>query len=148
VQWPRSRLAACTMRTTPGNAPSCEVHVPLAPPLGRQPIPFWSKLFRWLPLPWTVVYCLIRCFRHLHRPPLLSSWPPGTQLQVAAALSKSHTRFSKSFFSKRANAASSVYWRRRNGSNARLKRASNNVMLVIHTESAGWRSHTPRIGPA
>jgi hypothetical protein len=33
VQWPRPRLAACTMRTTPGNAPSCELHVPLAPPL-------------------------------------------------------------------------------------------------------------------
>jgi hypothetical protein len=54
VQWPRPRLAACTMRTTPGNAPSCELHVPLAPPLGRQPIPFWSKLSRWPPLPWTV----------------------------------------------------------------------------------------------
>ena len=53
LQWPRPRLAPCTMRTTPGNAPACELHVALAPPLGCQPIP---KLFRWLPLPWTVLF--------------------------------------------------------------------------------------------
>ena len=53
-----------------------------------------------------------------------------------AQLPDAVARFSKSSFSKRANAVSSVCRRRPNGSNARPKRASNNVMLVIQRESA------------
>ena len=59
---------------------------------------------------------------------------------VAAALSKSNTRFSKSSFRRPTNAASSVCRRRPDGSNAMPKRTSNNVILVIQTDSAGWRS--------
>jgi hypothetical protein len=72
--------------------------------------------------------------------PLFRRVAARTAASVAAALSKSKTRFSKSSFSKRANAVSSVCRRRSDGSKARPKCASNNVMLVIHTESAGWRS--------
>src|SRR5262249_21055908 len=59
---------------------------------------------------------------------------------VAAALSKSNTRFSRSSFRSCSNADSSACRRRPDGSKARAKRVSDNVMLVIQTDSAGWRS--------
>jgi hypothetical protein len=62
---------------------------------------------------------------------------------VAAALSKSNTRFSKSSFSSWSNADSRACRRRPDGSNAKPKRVSNNVMLVIQTDSAGCRSSQP-----
>ena len=62
----------------------------------------------------------------------------------AAALSKSSTRFSSSSRSRSSNAASRTCRRRPAGSTAKPKRVSNNVMLVIQTESAGWRSSHSR----
>ena len=59
---------------------------------------------------------------------------------IAAALSKSNTRFSKSSFSRLSNADSRTCRRRPGGNNAKPKCASNNVMLVIQTDSAGCRS--------
>ena len=82
VQWPRPRLAACTMRTT---------YVALAPALGRQPIP---KLFRWLPLAWTVFYCLIRCFRRL---PGGFDWGPCCAFSHVAPAKKIDLRITSIF---------------------------------------------------
>ena len=59
---------------------------------------------------------------------------------VAAELSKSKTRFSRSSWSSWANDTSSVCRRRPLGKRERPKRASKSVMLVIHIDSAGWRS--------
>jgi len=58
----------------------------------------------------------------------------------AAALSKSNTRFSRSSFISWSKANSSACRLRPDGSNARPKRVSNKVMLVIQTDSAGCRS--------
>ena len=63
---------------------------------------------------------------------------------VAAAVSKSNTRFSSSSCSSRSNADSSAWRCRPDGSKARPKRVSNTVMLVSQTECAGWRPHNHR----
>ena len=57
---------------------------------------------------------------------------------VAAEISKSNTRFSRSSFSSRPNAASSAFRRRPDGNSAKPNSASNKVMLVIQTDLAGW----------
>ena len=62
---------------------------------------------------------------------------------VAAALSKSNTRLSRSSFSNRPNAASSVCRRRPPGSSAKPRRVSKSLMLVIQIDSAGWLSSQP-----
>ena len=72
--------------------------------------------------------------------PLFCRAAASDAASVAAALSKSKTRFSKSSRRSRSNSNSSLCRRRPDGSSARPKRASNNVMLVIQTDLAGWRS--------
>ena len=72
--------------------------------------------------------------------PLFCRAAASDAASTAAALSKSKTRFSKSSRRSRSNSNSSFCRRRPDGSSARPKRASNNVMLVIQTDSAGCRS--------
>ena len=69
---------------------------------------------------------------------------------VAAALSKSNTRSSRSSFSK-SNADSSACRRRPDGSKARPETRLEQSDAGIHTDSAGWRSShatTAGSGPA
>jgi len=72
--------------------------------------------------------------------PLFCRAAASDAASAAAALSKSKTRFSKSSRRSRSNSDSSFCRRRPEGSSARPKRASNNVMLVIQIDSAGCRS--------